>query len=1202
MNGPLSTSNFASLWKRICLLAILVLTGSSLRAQEYRGTIVGQVTDPSGAVLPKASVTIVGPQQTYRTITGADGQYTIPFVQLGVYTVTIEASGFQKETEGGIHVDVASRINLNFKMQVGGANETVEVSSDAAALDTQDASGGTVMDPEKVQNLPLNGRQVYTMLALTPGVKFTTTQFGPGGNSGTRSWDETNSYSVNGQSGNYNQFALNGAPVSQQGGGGSGTWNIAPNLDAVEEFKIMTNTYDAQYGREAGGTVNTVLKSGTNQFHGTVYDFWRNSILEANTFQLNQTNTKKPRHNWHQFGGTVGGPIYHNKAYFFGAFEGFREILPVGVVTGTVTPDMLPGADGSVDLTNYLAATSGHNIYDPLTTHCVVASQNPCQNYTRDQFPNNTIPGNRISPIGLAIIKLWPSPNVPGNTYSNNYVSTDPGRYQTNQPIARVDYDFSDKTRFYGMFAWQSGTEYRNGSGMPGAIAQGNINNYHSSLTQVLDLTHTFSATFYGDIRASFNRALSRSPDGALGAGLYPALTAASLGLSMPQIPTTSASYAPEINMYNCCTANIIGNTISPTMFETYDLAPSISKVFGPHNIHAGAEFMLFHDIPTGIGQPNGQFTFASQFTQQNPYQNVGDGDGIAALLLGLPDSGTVDDFESVYESYNYYAGFAQDDWKILKNLTLNLGLRWENETSPKDRNNRLSAGFCTTCTNPLGTQLDYAGAAAGLPSPLVGGLQFASGSLSAYQNTLGTVLPKVGFAWLLGNQMVVRGGWGLSTALGVELGAQSTWQQTTQYTASLDGGVTPSGYFNTGTPYVNGFTAPPGNSQGLESGVGGEVTFDRRDRKIPRVQQFSFGFQGVGPFHSIWDLSYVGAHTTRLRSGIELNSITPGQFAAGHDNPSVLNQQVANPFYGAVDPSTTLGSTQTVAAKRLLVPFPQYTILYDYADPQGYSNYDSLQAKFEKRITNGNVLARGLSILASFTWSKTMSATNRLNNRSDSLVDPSPYYAVDATDRPWDFAFSGLYTLPVGKGGMFFANSNRFVAEALSDWQLDWIFTNDGGQPVNNLPNGDAYSCGTYNIRPGQHSYESWLNNADNVQAMQSGSTSCFQPLAQYTPVTQLPITTQVRAPWAAQTALGLEKRFSIHEGVKFQFKAEGFNVTNTPIFGSPNTGNVTSPLTRNNNVVNPNDPGAWSGYGTIGSTQQNFPRQFQLSGKILF
>src|SRR5882757_9686459 len=428
MNGLTGCSQLASPWSRLFLLAVLVLSMSfSIRAQEYRGTILGQIADQSGAVIPKAIVTAVGPQQTYRTTTGANGSYTIPFVQLGIYRVMVEASGFGKVTQNDIHVDIASKINLNFSLHVGSASESVTVSSNAVELNTADASGGTVMDPEKVQNLPLNGRQVYTMLSLTPGVKFTTTQFGPGGNSGTRGWDETNSYSINGQSGNYNQFALNGAPVSQQGGGGSGTWNIAPNLDAVEEFKVMTNTYDAQYGRVGGGTVNTVLKSGTDKFHGTVFEFWRNSILDANTYQLNQQNTPKPFHNQHQFGGTVGGPILRSKAYFFGSFEGWREVLPVGVTSTTLSPDMFPGSDGSVNLNSYVQALNLNGIYDPATTRCADAS---CNNYTRDPFLGNIIPGNRVSQIGLNFMKIFPAPNRTG--YTSNFVGTDPGSYKYN--------------------------------------------------------------------------------------------------------------------------------------------------------------------------------------------------------------------------------------------------------------------------------------------------------------------------------------------------------------------------------------------------------------------------------------------------------------------------------------------------------------------------------------------------------------------------------------------------------------------------------------------------------------------------------------------------------------------------------------------------------------------------------------------------
>src|SRR5665213_857272 len=557
-----------------CLLfmVFVVLDGS---AQEFRGTIRGTVVDASGAMVRNASIVATGPTQTYRARSGANGEFTIPFVQPASYDVSIEAKGFKSELRPGVVIDINSQINLKVALQVGSVGETVTVEATSGlVLNTEDASGGTIMDPDKIQNLPLNGRQAYMLLSLTPGTQFTQTQFGASGYSGTRGWDESNAYSINGQSGSFNQFTLDGAPVSQENGGGSGTWNISPNIDAIDEFKVMTNTYDAQYGRYAGGTVSTVLKSGTRKFHGTVFDFWRNSIMDSNTFTLNQENAKKPHHNEHQFGGTIGGPIWKNKTFFFFSFEGWREVLPGSLVNTVPSADMYPDANGNVNLTGYQIANGWGHIYDPATVHCIVPGQTPCAEYERDPFPNDTIPANRISPTALKIMNLFPKATKPG--YSNNFVYNGSNPYHYNQPIGRIDHSFSNSTKMSGTFAWWSGLEYRNGNGFAGPATNGNIENYRSSLTQTIDLTHIFLQNLFGDVRVSYNRAWNRSPDGSVSAGLA-TLAASDLGLSMPAIPTTNNKWAPEIGIQGYST--LIGNTVSPSMFETYSLTPSLTEV-----------------------------------------------------------------------------------------------------------------------------------------------------------------------------------------------------------------------------------------------------------------------------------------------------------------------------------------------------------------------------------------------------------------------------------------------------------------------------------------------------------------------------------------------------------------------------------------------------------------------------------------------
>jgi hypothetical protein len=1187
-----------------CIFTLCIVFISSivfLEAQEFRGSISGTVTDPTGAIVPGATVTATGPQQTYKAVSGSNGQFLVPFVQPATYTVKIAHAGFKTEERTSVIIDISTRFNLNVVLQVGNANtETVTVSSQLSSLlSTEDASGGTIVDPDKIQALPLNGRQEYMLLSLTPGVQFTQTSFGSSGYSGTRGWDESNSYSVNGQSGAYNQFSLNGVPISRESGSGTGTWFIAPNIDAVEEFKVMSNTYDAQYGRYSGGTVSTILKSGTRSYHGTLFDFWRNSVLDSNTYQLKQVGTSKAYHNEHQYGGSVGGPVipHRDKLFYFFSLEGWREIMPATVKTAVPTPDTYPDANGDVNLDSYATALGISGFYNPTSYSCFKQGANGCAKYKRDPFPGNVIPHTMVSPFYKKLLALYPTTGLLSG-YQKNYIFKGKNTYKYTQPILRVDYNINDKTKFFGSAAWWSGWEYRNSNGIPGAGARGDIDNHRASQTIALDLTHTFRPTLVGDVRVGYTRSYSRDPDGTVSAG-DATLTSSYFGLTMPAIPTTSNNYAPELTMDNIW-ANVIGNEADPSITETYVLSPSITHVIGHHNLHYGFDFQLYHAISSNVGNANGKFNFGSTFSEEYPNNGDKSGDGIADEIMGYPNSGSVQEDLSTYESYKYYGAFIQDNWKVTNKLALNLGLRWDTETSPVERNNHLLAGMCMTCKNPVTNQITYPtnnilANGATMANPMYGTAQFASNSLTAYENTWGSLQPKFGASYQLNPKLVLRGGWGISTAFGIELGGASPWNQSTSFNASSDGGITSTNYFNNGVPYPNGFTPVPGSSKGGMTFVGNTVSMDQRDRKLVSTQQYSFGLEAELPFHILGNLEYVGQHTTNLRTSKELNGLSDSDVAKGLADASYLDELVPNPFYNVLSSNVSLGNNSQIKAKYLMVPYPEFDgDFYVYTHADGYSNYNSMIAKAEKRMSNGKGLSNGLSFLSSFTWAKLMSATGYLNNSAMWKTDSTPSYHLDTGNNApaWQLSFSGMYGLPFGHNSWLLANTNRITSALVSDWQLEWIFQNRSGFAIS-LPSSYTYSCGTYNPKPAHKSWSSYLNNS---------SPSCWGNEPEYYIYTHDTSQTRVKTPWAQQTQLGLQKSIPLHRDLALRFKAEAFNATNTPIFGSASTGSPNISPKRVASVVDPTQPGAWSGYGTIGSTQQNFPRQYQCSLKLQF
>lgn len=1196
----------------LLLTAVVACLISPAVAQEFRGTITGTVSDPSGAVVPKATVEAVnnGTQQKYTAQATDKGVYFIPYVLPGTYTVTASATGFSSQQQQNVLVQAGESRGLNFAMQVGQTSQTIEVSSAAPLIDSANGSGGTVLSEREIENVPLNGRQIYTLLGTTPGSQFLQTQFGASGYSGTRGWDVSNNYTLGGGVQGYQQFTLNGTNITLQNNGNQGTWEIAPNVDALQEVNVMTTTYDARYGRTGGGTVNMVVKSGSNGFHGDAYDYLENGDLNANNFENNLNGI--PRQNVHQnqFGGTFGGRIKKDKIFFFGSYEGYKEGIPFTTVASVPPAYLRPDATGAVNFT-----PSGFTIYDPLTTVCTAAGGTlgncPGNAFARTEFPNDTIPASRINPIGAAVLNLYPLPNA-GNGLQNNYIANVPDKYSYWQPMVRVDYDTSDKTRWYSMFAFQHGTEFRNSSGFPPPAENGNINTMRQELMASQDMTHIFSPTLLADFKLSFSRFLDSFPNGDLSSPVDPA----SIGLTMPQIPTTTVKQLPEFYTSDGFYPQVVGNTVGNDVYNTFAFDNDWTKTLSNHTIHFGGEIQeLQYANPGSVGHPNGQFVFGTQYTQFNPLQRdtlagVNDGFDVADMLLGYPDASgnnvtsSVQDQATLFEGMPTWALYFQDDWKVTRRLTLNVGMRYDVQLGLRERYNRLNRGLCFTCVNPIGNSPQYQANLAADSATLLadginpaslstvyGGLEFpgvGGNSRDAYNTDWSNIQPRLGFAYSLTPKTVLRGGYGIFYTVGLEGGSQDGFSVTTPYTSSVNGGVTPTNYFASGNPFPNGYEVPPGSSLGLETNLGNGYSVDFPGRRIPRSQEFSFGFQHQFPGEVVLDARYAGNYTDRLRVFVWDNgTLSYSQLQQGVANPTLFNEQVPNPYYGVpgISPSSSCGSQATISRIYLLLPLSQYCgLIGQYNDPLGKQNYNALEVKLNKRFTNG------LSFQIAYTFSKTMQATGYQNGWP--YQDASLKHEIAGSDRPQVFSATSEWALPFGQGSRWgiLPNAKGVLGGFVNGWNLDFILSAESGTPVG-LNTGYYDNCNHPYAPNGGSTFTNYLYN----------DYSSGNPLGCYSTIPQWGLSvlpnqiSQVRNPTITNLDIAIHKDFAITEWSHLQFRAEAINATNTVLFPGPDTNPGDGPPTRNSN-------GTYSGFGTVNLFQQNFPRVLQLALKYVF
>jgi len=1042
-------------------ISLLCLSASitAVAAQDFRATITGRVSDANKAAVPNAQVQArnVGTNEVTSAATDSEGNYKLPFLRPGSYLLTVEATGFKKFTRENIDLVVSQIAAIDIALEAGSISEQVTVQGDAPLLEAASADRGGVIDRQRVLELPLNARNPFMLGILTPGVTFNGAAIWqrPFDNGAIAEW------TINGSQSRGNEFLLDGAPNNGQGGGN----NIAyvPPVDSVQDFKIMTNTYDAQYGKTTGGIINVNLRSGTNELHGSVYEFMRREWLDANDFRLNAKKTPKPKHYLDQYGFQVGGPVsipwlYNgkDKTFFMFNYEGYREGIPQPLTLTVPQPEFLNG-----DFSKLVdGAGKPIVIYDPLSG---VADASAPGGLRREPFkcdaagnpiggvaggtPCNKIPANRINPIAQKILGFYTPANTSSPTQgygrANLFVAPNlaPDRFWN--WVAKVDQQFNDKHRMYLRFAKNDRRENRNENGVidrVGECCQLPFKRLNDAF--VADHLATISPTFIFNFRVSFNRFEEKGvADENLGFDQTTLGFAAGLINSLPGTKSFGR-YEPGDGY------TFLGRYPTNNVTNTIATHPNFTWIRGAQTWRGGVDMRWTQFIPRDEGNPF-RLTSSRAFTQQ--VWNVGDansGNTIATFLLGYV-GGNVDTRLFATTLGKYYAPWFQDDWKVNRRLTLNLGVRWDINVAPNERYDRLNRGFDASVINPADSKINHTVTGPGgqtLTIPqLKGGLNFAGVNglpSNASDIDWNNIQPRVGFAYLLKEKLVVRGGWGLYYVNpSNDYLRFNGFEVTTDVVNSLDGGRTP--FVSINNPFPNGVLAPRGAAGGLETFLGqNNWNFVNTNFVVPYVHQFSIGFQYQLPWESKLEVSYVGNRTKNLQTQRAFNepdlAFRQKCNPMEGGNPAFCNEQFKNPFQGVeAFRGTNRFNAATLSRFELSRPFPQYGAFTEQARNDGRINYDSLQVSFEKRARGG------LNLISTYTLSKQIEEWG-FTDVQKGIEQRGLYFA----DRPHRFTAGMVYQLPFGEGKKLFNVSNKFLGKIVSGWETNLIMSIESGRP----------------------------------------------------------------------------------------------------------------------------------------------------------
>jgi hypothetical protein len=1001
------------------LLAVLSLfTPNLLAAQEFRATIKGQVVDSSQASLPGATVSALNQEtgEIASAVTNRDGSYTIPFLRPGLYTLTVDMPSFQKHTRKDMRLQVGETATINVALSIGGVTENVTVSAESPILITSDANRGTVIDQQSIAEIPLQSRSPMALVPLVAGVNYNAQAIylRPFDNGALAAW------SMNGGQSSNNEFLLDGAPNNANQGGN----NIAyvPPAAAVQEMKISTNSYDAQYGRTAGGVVNVSLKSGTNNFHGEVYDYMRRKALAANSFILNAQSKPKTDQYIDQYGFSVDGPIWKNKTFFLFTGEKYREGTPAPLVSTVPTPAMKLGDfSGLVDASGRLIT-----IYDPLTGRDVNGV------WTRDPFPGNIIPAGRINPTAQAMMKYYPDPN--GTT-----AGVAPWQQNLQWPehfnrdifwnwVGKVDHNFSSNDRAF--FRWAEnkrneignrGNAIRSGPGQAGQLPL-----WRANRGLVGDWVHIFGPGTVFNMRASYTYFLEWSystfAQGFDAKEFWPASL-------VEQLPSKEiGGLFPVINIDQFAT---LSRGSSPNRNRNYSAQPNVSLTRGRHNIRSGLDLRWINVFNENYNNSGGNLTFNRNFTRSTLNSNSAtEGNAFASFLLGAPSSGNVDVNPKPHYKWFFAAPWIQDDWRVNNKLTLNLGFRWDVNGSVKEENNMLNYAFDPAIVNPVSARVGQ---------QVFGGIRFAGVNGAPdrpWKLDKDNFQFRVGTAYSLNDKTVLRAGYGKYFLNPTGQGNNAGFSRSTNLISSNDGGRTPT--YALSNPFPTGIQAPTGSSLGPETFLGQGLTFSNPDFVVPNVHQFSAGVQRELPWRTSLEITYAGSRSYDLEAGFNAVNEPSAAFQAQCDvtkggSRTFCDQLLPNPFFGVAGFEGTGRFTSTTISRfDLNRPFPAFGGITRNQNNIGKLTYDSAQFVANRRFS------KGVTINASYTWVPRWTETGGYVDAVSGLLNEGPYFS----QRKHRITASGVWELP------WFRNERSVLGYLIGGWSVSPAMVYQSGQP----------------------------------------------------------------------------------------------------------------------------------------------------------